>query len=259
MGRRRGSRRGHRPLRIFMKTSQKRKEKKERKERLYRPRSAGERAAHRRAVLYAFITMLFCLALIVGALVAGLFLNDKDEEDKKEENTTHLIEDTEAENEDIDTEAPEKEYNYTVIIDPGHGGGDTGDTITDELNECDLTMDLAEEISEHLREKGCKVIFTRTAETEELIPEERRIKNLAGDCMISLHTCVDKGVYYSLLSNTTENSKYFAEYFGTPIAENEHTITRPASIPCVLLGVNEDTNSQAIADGIMAYLERFVK
>ncbi|MBQ8696302.1 MAG: hypothetical protein IJ519_01155, partial [Clostridia bacterium] len=87
-----------------------------------------------------------------------------------------------------------------------------------------------------------------------------RIKGVTeGDCMISLHTCVKNGVYYSLLSDTTEYSSYLAEYFGTPVAESEHTITRPTSVPCVLLGVDGDTDAEVIADGIMSYLERFVK
>lgn len=228
-----------------MKVSQKRKEKKERKERLYRPRSAGERAAHRRAAFYALITVLFCLALLVGALIAGLFIKDDDGKDKTVIPTA--------------TEAPEVHHAYTVVIDPGHGGPDTGDKLSDTLNECDLTMALANDVAAILQNNGCRVVFTRTEETEELLSDEKRIKDAEGDCMISLHTCVDKGVYYSLLSDTTEGSGYFAEYFGTPIAESEHIITRPKSVPCVLLGVDEETEAEVIAEGIMDYLERFAK
>ena len=227
-----------------MKMSQKRKEKKERKERLYRPRSAGERAAGRRGAFFGALTMLFCLLLIACAALAVLFV--KAPEEKPDTVPTE--------------ETATASYSYTVVIDPGHGGGNIGELISEDLAECDLTMALAEEIAEILYEEGCQVIFTRTADTEEPITDDERIKGVTeGDCMISLHTCVDKGVYYSLLSNTTESSKYFAEYFGTPIAESEHTVTRPDSVPCVLLGVDENTEAQTIADGIMGYLEKFVK
>ncbi len=226
-----------------MKISQKRKEKKERKERLYRPRSAGERAAGRRAALYGALTLMFCILLIAGAAIAYLFIGNPPKKDAQP----------------TATEATETTHTYTVVIDPGHGGGNIGELLFEELAECDFTMALAEEIAELLREEGCNVIFTRTADAEEPISDEKRIKGVAGDCMISLHTCVDEGVYYSLLSDTTEYSSYLAEYFGTPIAESEHMITRPTSVPCVLLGVNENAEAQAIADGIMGYLKRFVK
>jgi len=228
-----------------MKASQKRKEKKERKERLYRPRTAGEHAAHQRAILYGLITVFFCLALLLGALIAGFFIKD---DGKKDEIVAPTATDT-----------PEVHHAYTVIIDPGHGGPDTGDKLSDTLNESELTVALANEVAAILQDKGCRVVFTRTEETEELISDEKRIKNVEGDCMISLHTCVKKGAYYSLLSDTTESSGYLAEYFGTPKAESEHVITRPTSVPCVLLGIDEDTEAEPIAEGIMEYLERFVK
>ena len=235
-----------------MKFSEKRKEKKERKERLYRPRSAGERAASRRAALYALITLAVCATLLIGAVIV-ILINGGEDRTEPTSPTGAPIGTTPEEN------TPSLEIRYTVIIDPGHGGPDTGDKITDELTESDLTVSLAEDIANILREKGCEVVFTRTADIEETLSDEKRIKNVSGDCMISLHACVDKGVYYSLLSDTTEYSGYLAEYFGTPSAESEHIITRPKSVPCVLLGVDENTEAQTVADGIMSYLERFVK
>lgn len=226
-----------------MKISQKRKEKKERKERLYRPRTEGERAAARRATLYALTTVFFCLVLIFGAIIAITLAGEGKEEIRESA-----------------TESTEAPHTYTVVIDPGHGGGNMGDLISDDLAECDYTMSLADEIAEILRDRGCRVIFTRTSDITEPIPDEERVKAVTeGDCMISLHTCVQKGVYYSLLSDTTEYSGYLAKHFGSPIAESEHIITRPKSVPCVLLGVDEETEAEDIAEGIMEYLKRFVK
>ncbi|MBQ8697273.1 MAG: N-acetylmuramoyl-L-alanine amidase, partial [Clostridia bacterium] len=133
-----------------MKISQKRKEKKERKERLYRPRTEAEHAARRRAALYGLITVFFCLLLIVGAVVAITLSGEAPEEVRA-----------------TSTEATEPAPAYTVVIDPGHGGGNIGQLLGEDLAECDLTMSLAEDIAELLRADGCRVIFTRTAELAE--------------------------------------------------------------------------------------------
>jgi N-acetylmuramoyl-L-alanine amidase len=77
---------------------------------------------------------------------------------------------------------------YTVLVDPAHGGEDTG-VVADNLREKDLTMNLALLIREESqKEQGFQVLLTRSADRTMSIAE--RIKTageLKPDCLISLH------------------------------------------------------------------------
>ena len=77
-----------------------------------------------------------------------------------------------------------------IVIDPGHGGQDSGAMGKSGLVEKEVTLDIAKRLKDLLKkEKGLKVILTR--ETDELIPLEERtqIANRNGaDLFISIHT-----------------------------------------------------------------------
>ena len=77
-----------------------------------------------------------------------------------------------------------------IVIDPGHGGPDSGAVGRSGLLEKEVTLDIALRLKELLeKEKGLRVILTR--ETDVLVPlEERtRIANRNGaDLFISIHT-----------------------------------------------------------------------
>jgi N-acetylmuramoyl-L-alanine amidase len=82
--------------------------------------------------------------------------------------------------------APQKKY--TVLVDPAHGGEDTG-VVADNLREKDLTMNLALLIREESqKEESFQVRLTRSA--DRTMPIAERIKTageLKPDCLISLH------------------------------------------------------------------------
>jgi N-acetylmuramoyl-L-alanine amidase len=77
-----------------------------------------------------------------------------------------------------------------IVIDPGHGGPDSGAVGESGLLEKEVTLDIAVRLEELLKnEEGLRVILTR--ETDVLVPlEERtRIANQSGaDLFISIHT-----------------------------------------------------------------------
>ena len=77
---------------------------------------------------------------------------------------------------------------YVVLIDPAHGGGDSG-TVSDKVREKDLTMSIALLIRQEAQKKpGLHVQLTRTSDKGMTIAE--RIKAAAAvkaDCLISLH------------------------------------------------------------------------
>lgn len=226
-----------------LKRKEKKQAKKELRDSLYRPRSRTERAAVRRARTQAAATVLLCLVLIAGAILAFIVYRSKT---PPPEETGESTTPTESE--------------YTVLIDPGHGGSDAGSATDDETSEADYTMILAKEVGEQLTYAGCKVVYTRESDLEGILPDADRIASAAGaDCMISLHTCDEEGAYYSLLSDTTALSALFAGYFGEAIPENEYTITTPVGVPCVRLNCTLDTDAEFIAQGVTGFLEKYCK
>ncbi|WP_406832754.1 N-acetylmuramoyl-L-alanine amidase [Pedococcus sp. KACC 23699] len=75
----------------------------------------------------------------------------------------------------------------TVVLDPGHGGDNTGAT-ANGLVESDLVMDLARRIEGRLTAIGVAVVFTRTEHTCPTEEERAAIANNAGaDLLLSLH------------------------------------------------------------------------
>ena len=75
----------------------------------------------------------------------------------------------------------------TIMIDPGHGGKDPG-AICRGLKEKDINLRLAKILGTILRQKGFKVLYTRT--TDKFIPlEERTVmaNTMGADLFISIH------------------------------------------------------------------------
>jgi len=74
-----------------------------------------------------------------------------------------------------------------VVLDPGHGGSDTG-TVAHGLTESEVTLDLARRIEGRLSAIGVTVLFTRSATTG---PEDLFRASMANqahaDIMLSLH------------------------------------------------------------------------
>ena len=75
----------------------------------------------------------------------------------------------------------------TVVLDPGHGGEETG-TAADGLTESEVVLDLARRVEGRLSAIGVTVLFTRSATTS---PDELSRATMANDSgadiMLSLH------------------------------------------------------------------------
>lgn len=77
---------------------------------------------------------------------------------------------------------------HTVVIDPGHGGADTGSRGSTGLAEKDIVMDLAREIGAALRAAGFNVVMTRIADVNPSLDERAAVANAQRDAIfISLH------------------------------------------------------------------------
>ncbi len=88
---------------------------------------------------------------------------------------------------------------YTIIIDPAHGGTDTGVKITDKINEKDITLAIARELQKELsRESNIKVILTRDSDTDMSVEKlTQLVRDNKPDFFISIHINKGFGKYAS--------------------------------------------------------------
>lgn len=57
-------------------------------------------------------------------------------------------------------------YSEIVVIDPGHGGGDTGTISQNNVSEKDIVLDISLKLGEKLEKDNFKVYFTRKIDKE---------------------------------------------------------------------------------------------
>lgn len=78
----------------------------------------------------------------------------------------------------------------TIVLDPGHGGADSGAAGLHGLVEADLSLDLARRIEGRLSAHGVSVVFTRTSSTEGGSSERRAefANQCDADLVLSLHS-----------------------------------------------------------------------
>ena len=75
-----------------------------------------------------------------------------------------------------------------VVIDPGHGGHDTGTVGADGTKEKDVALAIAKRLRTVLTEQGLEVVLTRETDKFVRLEERARLANVArGDLFISVH------------------------------------------------------------------------
>jgi len=75
-----------------------------------------------------------------------------------------------------------------VVIDPGHGGHDTGTVGADGTKEKDVALAIAKKLRTVLTEQGLEVVLTRETDKFVRLEERARLANVArGDLFISIH------------------------------------------------------------------------
>jgi N-acetylmuramoyl-L-alanine amidase len=76
----------------------------------------------------------------------------------------------------------------TVMIDPGHGGSDTGNPGRLGEAEKDVALEIAEDVARFLRREGLYVFMTRSSDSQVSIKRRAEIANLSGaDIFVSIH------------------------------------------------------------------------
>jgi N-acetylmuramoyl-L-alanine amidase len=91
-------------------------------------------------------------------------------------------------------EEPLNDLIDVIVIDPGHGGEDSGAVGKSGLLEKEVTLDIAKRVKGLLeKEKGFKVILTRDADVLVPLEERPKIANQNGaDIFVSIHTNASK-------------------------------------------------------------------
>lgn len=75
-----------------------------------------------------------------------------------------------------------------VVIDPGHGGGETGGRSPSGAHECDICWALSNLVAQRLAAAGARVRFTRTEpENPDQSERARRANEFGSDIFVSLH------------------------------------------------------------------------
>ncbi len=77
-----------------------------------------------------------------------------------------------------------------IVIDPGHGGKDTGAISADHICEKQITLEVARELKRILEQKtGCEVILTRSDDRSMSLEERTAFANShKADLFVSIHT-----------------------------------------------------------------------
>ncbi len=77
---------------------------------------------------------------------------------------------------------------YKVVIDPGHGGPDSGAVGISGIRETDVVLDISLQVAEILEGKGVKVILTRKSEIDlDLAPRVVIANKTRANAFVSIH------------------------------------------------------------------------
>jgi N-acetylmuramoyl-L-alanine amidase len=102
----------------------------------------------------------------------------------------------------------------TIVIDPGHGGGDPGAIGRTGLQEKFVTLDIAKKLQQKLEQQlGCKAILTRSGDSFMTLEERTAIANAnSADLFLSIHTNANDS------RNTRGVETYFLNFAISPEA-----------------------------------------
>ena len=87
-----------------------------------------------------------------------------------------------------------KRNRYYVVIDPGHGGPDSGAIGINGLRETDVVLDVSKTVTQLLLDKGVKVQMTRNNEIDlDLSPRVSFANKTQADIFVSIHANASRG------------------------------------------------------------------
>ena len=87
-----------------------------------------------------------------------------------------------------------KQNNFSVVIDPGHGGSDPGAIGIGGIKETDVVLEVSKIVKKLLSDKGVKVVLTRKNEIDLDLPLRVSFaNNTDADIFVSIHANASRG------------------------------------------------------------------
>lgn len=99
----------------------------------------------------------------------------------------------------------------TVLLDPGHGGIDSGAVSKDGIMEKDINLKISNKLKDKLLKKGYKVVMTRNEDkglyTDEGRIRKKKVEDLDNRCKLKENSKCD--IFISIHLNMFPQSKYY--------------------------------------------------
>ncbi|MBC8756444.1 N-acetylmuramoyl-L-alanine amidase [Kordia sp. YSTF-M3] len=118
-----------------------------------------------------------------------------------------------ASNGNVEKDPPKKKKQFVVMIDPGHGGGDTGTPGTGryKTTEKDVALDVSLALGKMLEKiPNVKVVYTRTRDTYPTLQQRAIVTNKKkADLFISIHCNAQPGRNGKKFGTTAYGSETF--------------------------------------------------
>ena len=140
---------------------------------------------------------------------------EKQSEEKKQEEKKQEDEQGEELSEEISFSPGVK--GKKIVIDPGHGGEDSGAIGPSGATEKSITLQIAKEVEKMLKEAGAKVIMTRTTDTE-VSPKHRQatdVDELQARCDVANKAKADIFISIHMDSFTSREASGTTGYYYT--------------------------------------------
>jgi len=135
--------------------------------------------------------------------------------------------------------------NYTVILDPGHGGHDTG-AIAGGKREKDVVLQIAKRVRKHLETMGVRVLMTR--DSNRFVPLRNRTRyanQKRGDVFVSIHANAIAGSKrrtrhgvetFFLQTSRSERAKRVAERENSVVLRRSDRLSKDVILNAVMTG-----------------------
>lgn len=144
-----------------------------------------------------------------------------------------------------------------ILLDPGHGGIDSGASPKAGVEEKNLNLALAKKIGAFLEAGGAKVVYTRSEDL--LLTAEGAPTRKTGDLMGRLKVAAEHpdATFVSIHMNTLPNEKYFGlqTFYSEKNAINQALARQIQSDVCALLQP-ENNRKEKEANGKIYLLDR---
>ncbi len=119
---------------------------------------------------------------------------------------------------------------FYIVIDPGHGGPDSGAVGINGLKETDVVLDISRTVARYLGDKGVKVLMTRSSEIDVGLNERVLIANRSNaDAFVSIHANATRGFRRDV---SGIESYFYTGFYGEKLAskiQNELLQVSPGS------------------------------